>query len=147
MDSARALLDSWARWVEELADHPLDFNEYEELLSTRTQLSIALEVDGSSSLWAEADEVDSLFESITTESPQLEPGTAEWWTSRLPTSQDHRVYLARTSRLSNFQEAFQQPMSQRNSGDGTDCPRRRRSRRCETLACRSQMARSPLMQP
>jgi hypothetical protein len=89
-----ALLDSWARWVDELADHPLDTNEYATLLSTRAQLEIALEIAGSSALWAAVDETDGRFQGITNEPSNDDREQSEWWSRRVPTSAEHRLYLA-----------------------------------------------------
>jgi hypothetical protein len=80
--------------VDELADHPLDMNEYAALLSTRTQLAIALEIAGRSTLSAEVDETDGRFQGITCEPLIDDSEQSEWWSRRVPTSAAHRLYLA-----------------------------------------------------
>jgi hypothetical protein len=84
----------WFRWVDELADHPVDPIEWQHgLLGCRDALGYWVEASGDLPAAAPADAIDVQFEQLTEEF-QIErfgsaPGTGWWW-RRAPRDPDSR---------------------------------------------------------
>jgi hypothetical protein len=90
---APPLIARWDKWVTELEGQALDLSEYRGLLECRSDLNLALEIEGSESLWAEVDAIDARFRAMTIE-VDPSPFGDDWWEQQLPANQDHRMYMA-----------------------------------------------------
>jgi hypothetical protein len=93
---APPLIARWEKWVTELEDHALDLSEYRGLLECRSDLNLALELEGSEPLWAEVDAIDARFRAMTIK-VDPSPFGEDWWEQQLPANQAHRVYMAQVA--------------------------------------------------
>jgi hypothetical protein len=89
-------LDRWERWIDMLSDEPLDKVEFVELLNTRSEVPVQLEIHGDEESWDRLDRLDLRFKDLTVASPGYPfHDQANWWAQRLPIEQDDRLYIAK----------------------------------------------------
>jgi hypothetical protein len=91
-------VSEWSRWVEELADHPLDEFEYEALLQIRDVVADQLQISGSVRARSSVDEADAEFERITQglDGSGGRSASRRWWRDRVPTNPRWRAYMERS---------------------------------------------------
>jgi len=97
-DGLGGLIQRWAEWVTELAEHPLDQHEYLGPLEHRDAIAEWLEVHGRAGASDAVGEADADFQALTVEdsryavhfAAQAGPG---WWWQRMPSDPVALDYL------------------------------------------------------